>query len=85
MGQRGERSESFPHKKIPPHASISGRQARENNAESIGYIKVNPWTPGVKRDQVGSIPHLDFMSNLTGRFRMLGMRWKALDCAMNLS
>ena len=36
-------------------------------------------------DQVDSIPHIDFMSVLTGRLRMLDMHWKVLDRAMNVS
>ena len=36
-------------------------------------------------NQVANIPHIDFKSDLTGRFRMLDKRWKALDRAMNVS
>ena len=40
---------------------------------------------GSPLDQVGNIPRIGFMSDLTCRFWMLDMRWKALDRAMNLS
>jgi hypothetical protein len=36
-------------------------------------------------NQVVNIPHIGFMSDLTGRFRMLDMLWKGLDRAMNVS
>ena len=36
-------------------------------------------------DQVVSIPHIGFKDDLTGRLRMLDMRWKVLDRAMNVS
>ena len=34
---------------------------------------------------MANIPHIDFKNDLTGRFRMLDMRWKVLDRAMNVS
>ena len=40
---------------------------------------------GSPLDQEDNIPHIDFMSAICMRFRMLDMRWEALDHAMNLS
>ena len=42
-------------------------------------------TSGAPLDQVANIPHIDFMIDLSGRFRMLDTRWKVLDRAMNVS
>ena len=36
-------------------------------------------------NQVDSFPHIDFKNDLRGRLRMLDMRWKVLDRAMNVS
>ena len=36
-------------------------------------------------DQVDTIPRIDFKNDLTGRLRMLDMRWKVLDRAINVS
>ena len=55
------------------------RHLRGEALESAGLAAGSPL------NQLANIPHIDFMSDLTGRFRMLGMRWKALDRAMNLS
>ena len=40
---------------------------------------------GSPLDQVDNIPHIGFMRDLTGRLRMLDMRWKVLGRAVNVS
>ena len=50
-----------------------------------GKWAFGPASSGRPLDQVVSIPHIGFKDDLTGRLRMLDMRWKVLGRAVNVS